>query len=250
MYFRIASFTHHVFVLAPDGQYLLRLLGNVNKLIPYMAIKQTLRIGNAATMINGMLRLMLTKMSVTAFTNWIGWSNNADDGTNLLQQYVYVTLPIVDYKLTHNRIISTVLTWDNSDFKAIVSKIEKAKNGPQREHLDAISTHIDSDNYEQVRAISISQSKSIVTAILSTTDGIPSSTLSEAKHAQVQEYYAAKLSIRDRKQLIEVLCSQSPDVLTQAIRSVVAVFDPFIRSVHNNVDLSVMVPFFVVTPLE
>lgn len=147
---------------------------------------------------------------------------------------------MVYYKLIHDRIISTVLTWDNSDFKAILTKIEKAKDGPEKEHLDAISTHIDSDNYEQVRAISISQSKSIITAILSTTDGLQSSSLSEAKHAQAQEYYAAKLSIRDRKQLIEVLCSQTPDVLTQAIRSVVAVFDPFIRSVHNNVDLSVI----------
>ncbi len=83
-----ASFVHHVFVLSPDGQYLLRLLSNVNKLVPYMAIKQTLRVGNAATMINGMVKLILTKLSVTAFTNWIGLSNNADDGMNLMQQYV------------------------------------------------------------------------------------------------------------------------------------------------------------------
>lgn len=81
-----ASFAHHVFVLSPDGQYLLRLLSNVNKLIPYMAIKQTLRVGNAATMINGMLKLVLTKLSVSAFTNWIGLSKHADDGMNLMQQ--------------------------------------------------------------------------------------------------------------------------------------------------------------------
>lgn len=52
-----------------------------------MAIKQTLRVGNAATMINGMLKLILTKLSVTAFTNWVGLSKNPDDGMNLLQQY-------------------------------------------------------------------------------------------------------------------------------------------------------------------
>lgn len=75
-------------MLSPDGQYLLRLLSNVNKLVPYMAIRQTLRVGNAATMINGMMKLILTKLSVTAFTNWMGLSNSKDEGVNLLQQSV------------------------------------------------------------------------------------------------------------------------------------------------------------------
>lgn len=84
----VASFLHHVFVLSPEGQYLLKLIENVYKLIPFSMVRQTLRIGNAATMINGMLRIFLAKMSVGSVTNWIGLTNGADDGMNLLQRYM------------------------------------------------------------------------------------------------------------------------------------------------------------------
>jgi hypothetical protein len=83
-----ASFLHHVFVMSPDGQYLVRLIENFHRLIPYTVVKQTLRVGNAATMINGMVRLVLAKLSVTAMTNWIGLTNNSNDGMNLLQQII------------------------------------------------------------------------------------------------------------------------------------------------------------------
>jgi hypothetical protein len=74
--------------LSPKGQSLLTLIDHANKLIPYMVIKQTLRIGNVASMINGMMRIILAKMSVASITNWIGLTQNPDDGMNLLQQYV------------------------------------------------------------------------------------------------------------------------------------------------------------------
>jgi len=77
---------HHVFVLSPEGPYLLKLLENVHRLLPYSMIKQTLRIGNAATMLNGMVRLLLAKMGVGALSNWVGLTQNADDGMNLLQR--------------------------------------------------------------------------------------------------------------------------------------------------------------------
>lgn len=51
-------------------------------------MRQTLRIGNVATMLNGMVRLILAKISVSTVTNWIGLSSGADEGMNLLQQYV------------------------------------------------------------------------------------------------------------------------------------------------------------------
>lgn len=138
------------------------------------------------------------------------------------------------------RIISTVLTWDNSDFKDIASKIEKAKNGPSQEHLDAIETHLQAgrEEHDRVRAVSIEQSKSVVNVIFETTSYPPSTFLSEDQHAKALEYYSAKLSIRDRKELIRVLCHQYPDNLTQMIRDIVAVYDPLIRSIHNGVDLS------------
>jgi len=50
-------------------------------------VKQTLRIGNAATMLNGMMRLLLAKVGVGALSNWVGLTQNADDGMNLLQRY-------------------------------------------------------------------------------------------------------------------------------------------------------------------
>lgn len=86
-YGSLATFMHHVLVLSPEGPYLLKLLENFHNLIPYTMIRQTLRVGNAATMINGMVRLLLAKMGVGALSNWVGLTQNADDGMNLLQKY-------------------------------------------------------------------------------------------------------------------------------------------------------------------
>lgn len=55
-------------------------------MVPYSAIKQTLRIGNAASMISGITKLLLAKMSIGGLTNWLGLTQNADDGMNLLQR--------------------------------------------------------------------------------------------------------------------------------------------------------------------
>lgn len=77
---------HYTMVLSPDGQYITRVIANVHTLIPYTIIGQTLRVGNAATMINAMVRLVLAKISVTGLTNWIGLTNSMNDGMNLLQR--------------------------------------------------------------------------------------------------------------------------------------------------------------------
>lgn len=77
---------HYTLILSPKGQYLLKLIDNANKLIPYMAIRQALKIGNIATMINALVKIILAKMSVTGLTNWIGLTANENDGMNLLQQ--------------------------------------------------------------------------------------------------------------------------------------------------------------------
>ena len=78
---------HYALVLTPKGQYLLTLIDHANKLVPYSIIKQTLRIGNVASMINAMTRVVLAKMSVASVTNWMGWTQTADEGMNLMQQY-------------------------------------------------------------------------------------------------------------------------------------------------------------------
>ena len=82
----LASFMHYTLILSPKGQYLLKLVDNANKLIPYVAIRQTLKIGNIATMMSALVKIILTKMSVTSLTNWIGLTASEDDGQNLLQQ--------------------------------------------------------------------------------------------------------------------------------------------------------------------
>ena len=77
---------HYTLVLSPKGQYLLKLIDNANRLIPYIVVKQTLKIGNVASMISAMVRIGLAKMSVTSITNWMGLTANQDEGMNLLQQ--------------------------------------------------------------------------------------------------------------------------------------------------------------------
>lgn len=84
----LAALLHHIFVLSHEGQYLLKLIENVYKLVPFSMVRQTLRIGNAATMISGMIRIFLAKMSVGGVTNWLGLTSGAADGMNLLQRCV------------------------------------------------------------------------------------------------------------------------------------------------------------------
>ena len=62
--------------------------------------------------------------------------------------------------------------------------------------------------------------------------------LSEKQHKLASEYLAIHLSILDRKQIVNVLCHHQPDLLTSAVKDIVAAYDPIIRAVHNAVDLS------------
>ncbi|KZM25174.1 hypothetical protein ST47_g3673 [Ascochyta rabiei] len=220
----VASFLHHIFVMSPDGQYLVRLLENIHRLIPYYMIKQTLRVGNAASMINGMVRLILAKLSVTAMTNWIGLTNNSNDGMNLMQQ-----------------IISTILAWDTAEFQKRASKLESMRDAPDKKVMKAIKAHVyaSRDRHEAARNMSIQEEKSIVAIILDTADTrIKSHSLKEHQHDIAMEYYSTYLSIRDREEITKVFCKSNPDVLTSAVRDCVSAMDPVIRSIHNAVDLS------------
>ncbi|KAL6800357.1 hypothetical protein J3E68DRAFT_270638 [Trichoderma sp. SZMC 28012] len=220
----VATFAHHTFTVSPEGQDLLKLIENLNSLVPYKMIKQTLRIGNAATMISGMMRLMLAKISVTSLTNWVGLTANADDGMNLLQ-----------------RIISLALSWDASEFKKSVDKIEKSKGdaAPTDEMLEAIRLHVSLPRSEHlaVREASVRDSESIVVAILRASDPLLVEGLTEAQHVQCLEYYAALLSVHDREAITSVLCRQPPDLFTQAVKDVVGAYEPMIRDVHSQIDI-------------
>lgn len=76
---------HYTLIISPKGQSLLSLLESANRLVPYIVIRQTLKVGNVATMISGMVRIVLAKASVAAVTNWLGFSKGADEGQNLMQ---------------------------------------------------------------------------------------------------------------------------------------------------------------------
>jgi hypothetical protein len=218
----LASFIHHIFILSPEGQYLLKLLENVHRLAPYLMIKQTLRVGNAATMVNGMMRLLLAKVGVGALSNWLGFTQNADDGMNLLQ-----------------RIISLVLSWDSSEFRKTADRIEKASGGPSKEHLSVIRDYVELSQaeHEALRELSRVKPESVVAAIFENTQPELLESLSETQHAQCLEYYSAILSIRDREQITKVLCRSNPDLFTQALRDLVASFEPMIRTIHGHIDL-------------
>lgn len=82
----IASLMHYTLILSPEGPTLLRMIENVHRLLPYVVIRQTLKIGNVATMINAMMKVILAKASISSVTNWIGLTSGADEGMNLLQQ--------------------------------------------------------------------------------------------------------------------------------------------------------------------
>lgn len=221
----LAALLHHIFIQTPDGQYMLKLLDSVHRLVPYKMIKQTLRIGNAATMISGMVRLLLAKLSVTGLTNWVGLTQNDDDGMNLLQN-----------------IVSMVLSHDAGEFKKIAQKIDKmqAKDGaPSEDMLEAIQAHIRSgkDQHEARRKQSVDEKESIVVAILKARDPQLVKNITEKQHKLCLDYYAALLAVRDRDRITGVLCRTPPDLFTRTIKEAVAAYNPMIRVVHERVDL-------------
>ena len=153
-----------------------------------------------------------------------------------------------------SRIISTVLGWDTTELKKRVTAIEKDKEAPSKELLEVLQAYSEKtrEQQDQYRSRSgTSKVLSIAESILMCLGTLPSSmvsvilsrssttkTLSEKQHRLASEYLAIHLSIRDRNQIVNVLCRHQPDLLTSAIKDVVAAYDPIIRAVHNAVDLS------------
>lgn len=77
---------------------------------------------------------------------------------------------------------------------------------------------------------------SIIAVILALSSVSPE--MSEDQHTKALEYLSLHLSIRDRQEVIRVLCNRNPDHLTQAIRDGVDAYTPMIRHVHQAVNLS------------
>lgn len=57
----IASFMHYILIVLPEGQTMLSMIKRANNMVPYFPIRQTLKIGNVATMINGLVNIVLAK---------------------------------------------------------------------------------------------------------------------------------------------------------------------------------------------
>lgn len=102
-------------------------------------MRQSLRIGNVASMLNALTKVLLAKMSLGSVTNWLGMSNGADEGMNLLQS-----------------IMSTVLGWDRRELKKRATKIEKDAQGPGAEVRQALNdwTEKSKEEQEETRRIS------------------------------------------------------------------------------------------------
>ncbi|EXJ54384.1 hypothetical protein A1O7_09723 [Cladophialophora yegresii CBS 114405] len=218
----LASLMHYTLILSPKGQYLLKLVDNANKLVPYMVLRQTLKIGNVATMINAMVKVGLAKMSVASVTNWMGLTKDQDEGSNLMQT-----------------IISTVLGWDIKDLEARGSRLERERAQLGKDQLHALKEYTtkSQDEQDRIRKESQTQSISIVTAILKDAKS-PSTELTDMHHKQALEYLSIQLSVRDRRQLVQVLCKSTPDHLTMSVREVVDAYEPVIRRMHKAIDLA------------
>lgn len=136
-------------------------------------------------------------------------------------------------------IISVVLGWDSAEFKKTVDRIEKDEKAPSKEVLAAIKELVRKSPRDRAaaREKSARDAKSIIAVVLEDSDVELDKALSEEQHGLCQEYLSALLSIRDRDEIVNVLCKSSPDLFTQAVRDVVAGFEPYIRAVHEKVDL-------------
>ncbi|KAI4211071.1 MAG: hypothetical protein LQ351_006079 [Letrouitia transgressa] len=202
---------------------MLPLLSKIHNLTPYFLIRQTLRIGNAASMINGMLQLLLAKMNMSIVTSWFG-GQPSDSGMNLLQQ-----------------IISRVLNGDISELKKRLKAIDSSADRPTPEQTEALKAYISmsADQQEKLRSKSSASHTSLPAIILSSHDPPLPEPATTAQHSNLLASLSLHLAVRDRQLLISTLCPTSNrDNLTPAIRQLVTAYDPIIRAVHTAVDLS------------
>ncbi|GAW26323.1 putative px domain-containing protein [Rosellinia necatrix] len=105
--------------------------------------------------------------------------------------------------------------------------------------MSAIDWHLaaDRNQHDSVRKKSIRQQKSIIIAIFETKNPQLLESLTDRQHTACLDYYAAQLAIRDREQIVGVMCRSSPDLTTAIVLEVLGALDPMIRVVHKNVDL-------------
>lgn len=94
------------------------------------------------------------------------------------------------------------------------------------------------EEHAENRRMSQDQKMSIVAVILSLSDGPSAEDLTEAQHTNSLDWLALQLSIRDRQEIVRVLCHRNPDHLTAAINNAADAYTPMIRQVHQAVNLA------------
>lgn len=116
--------------------------------------------------------------------------------------------------------LSIIVNYDASDFRKAAEAIKKTKSRPSDKHFAAIDEHVNRSRewHENIRETSMVDHESIVTAILKAKDPVLVAGLTHAHHALLQEYYSARLSARDREQIIKVFCRSNPDYFTSIMK--------------------------------
>ena len=139
------------------------------------------------------------------------------------------------------RIISQVLGWDKRDLRHRAEKIEKGKNAPPKSVRESLNDWIKNSTrveHEECRRMSKEQEMSIISVILALSSGPSADDLTAEQHLNALEWFALQLEIRDRQEIVRVLCHRNPDHLTAAIQDGVAAYTSMIRQVHDAVNLS------------
>lgn len=94
------------------------------------------------------------------------------------------------------------------------------------------------EEHEECRRMSREQDMSIVSVILLLSSGPSVDDLTETQHAKALEYLSLRLGVRDREEIVRVICHRTPDHLTTLINQCVTAYTPMIRQVHQAVNLS------------
>lgn len=193
---------HYTYVLQPEGKQLLKMMDTMDTLMPYTIIKQTLRMGNTQTILNGMIKIALAKV-----------------GDKTLVQTM----------------VSRTIKLDLSDLEKRADKIKKkSKDGKSapKEALDAIDEYVGlpRSTQEDIRRKSQQEQKSIVAAILEQHNQPGAEGLSEEQHEVALEYLAIQLSIRDRREGVQASCKEKPDILSTIVKEQLGLLTPILKA--------------------
>lgn len=134
--------------------------------------------------------------------------------------------------------ISRTLKLDLSDLEKRAEKLKKNKEVP-KEIADALDDYVNQPRAVQqiTRQRSQDENISIVTSILSgfypvyPPEGVKD--MAQAQHTAALEYLSLRLSIRDRRQGIQAICKEKPDLLSDIIKESMTIIEPFLKILHD-----------------